>query len=152
VEPILRNGAAGPLLVDERPTVCALLTGTGTDSQICRNAIELSGCARDIALIVVRARLHASTAAAAGIDPRRLRHDIDMEARTRAKALCATHGLEGRCTFAVVDRLTPSACVKAAQDLRCDLLVVPDRWRTRLLRRAFGRAARRENIELLVVA
>jgi hypothetical protein len=138
-------------LAGERPIVCALLTGTGTDSQICRRAIDLSGYERDIALIVVRPRLHASTAAAAGIDPRLLRHDIDMKARCRARALCGEHGLEGRCTFAVVDRLTPRACVAAAQNLRCDVLVVPDHWRTRLRQRAFRRAARRENIELVLV-
>jgi hypothetical protein len=141
----------GTLLADERPVVCALLTGSGKDSQICRSAIDLSGGEQDIALIVVRGTVHASAVAAAGVDARTLRHVIDMEARARARALCTAHGFEGRPTFAVVDRLTPRACVKAAQDLHCNVLVVPDRWHTRLRRRGFTRAARRERIALLML-
>jgi hypothetical protein len=136
--------AGGRLLIG------AVITGAAKDSQTCRSAIDLCGSEHDIALIVVRGRINTTGCAAAGVDLRQLRHEVDMANRFRARRLCIAAGLEGRFTVAMVDRATPTACITAAQTIRCDVLLVPDRA-TRLRHRAFTRAARREELELLAV-
>jgi hypothetical protein len=145
---LLRDARAA---TDERLLIGALITGTSKDSRTCRRAIELFGPGHDLGLIVVRGRIDTNGCAAAGVDLRALRHEVDMANRCRARQLSEREGLEGRCAVAMVDRPSPGSCLRAAEALRCDVLLIPERG-TRLLRRAFARAARQTQVEVLAVA